>query len=84
MKIAFRDAQPIVDAADLGPLLGLEPREVQQKMRKGEITSRYEVGEGEDAGRVRLTFYYQNTRLRLIAGTDGMVLKRIRTPVRTR
>lgn len=81
MKIDVSTDQPTIDAADLGPLLGLEPAQVPQKMRDGEITSRFETGEGEDAGRFRLTFYHDDKRVRLTCGADGTVLSTIRTPV---
>lgn len=81
MKIDLTSHQPTVDAEDLGPLLGLDPAEVPAKMRSGDITSRYETGEGEDAGRVRLTFYHDGKRVRLTCDSDGTVLSTTRTPV---
>ncbi|MEX3313955.1 DUF6522 family protein [Sulfitobacter sp. PS-8MA] len=79
MKIEMQDGQPVIDAGDLGPLLGLEPAVVQEKMRRGEITSRYETGAGEDAGRFRLTFFHAVTRLRLTCAADGTVIQRSKT-----
>ena len=81
MKVALSDNGATVDAHDLGPLLGLDPADVPTKMRVGEITSRSEQGVDEDAGRIRLTFWYAGQRVRLICGADGTVLKttRIRT-----
>ncbi|MFK7940636.1 MAG: DUF6522 family protein [Roseovarius sp.] len=80
MKIDMSQGHPQIDAQDLGRLLGLPPKEVQAKMRAGDITSRYETGEGEDAGRFRLTFYYNAHRLRLTCAEDGEVLSTIRVP----
>uniref|UniRef100_UPI003A8E5A5F DUF6522 family protein n=1 Tax=Primorskyibacter flagellatus TaxID=1387277 RepID=UPI003A8E5A5F len=48
MKIEMDRGQPLIDAQDLGKLLGLDPADVQTKMRAGEITSRFETGEGEE------------------------------------
>jgi hypothetical protein len=79
MKIEIIDDQPVIDAHDLGPLLGLAPAEVQTKMREGEITSKYELGQDEDAGRFRLTFYYAAKRVRLTCAQDGTVISTIRT-----
>jgi hypothetical protein len=78
MKVDLSDTVATVDAHDLGPLLGLEPAEVPAKMRSGEITSRSEQGVDDDAGRVRLTFWYKGQRVRLICDTDGTVLKTTR------
>lgn len=82
MKVALTADGATVDAHDLAPLLGLEPSQVPEKMRSGEITSQSENGVGEDDGRVRLTFWYQDHRIRMICDQDGNVLKttRIRSP----
>ncbi|PVA06633.1 DUF6522 family protein [Thalassorhabdomicrobium marinisediminis] len=80
MKIDMTRGQPVVDAADLGPLLGVAPADVPTLMRAGEITSRFETGEGEDAGRMRLTFFYNGKRVRLTCTTQGEVLSTIKTP----
>ncbi len=81
MKVTLTESGATVDAHDLGPLLGLEPSEVPIKMRSGEITSQSEEGVDEDAGRIRLTFWYAGQRIRLICDNDGTVIKttRIRT-----
>ncbi|MFD2741157.1 DUF6522 family protein [Sulfitobacter aestuarii] len=79
MKIQMQEGQPVIDAADLGPLLGLEPAAVHEGMRRGEIISRYETGQDEDAGRFRLTFFYVGTRVRLTCAEDGTVISRSKT-----
>ena len=81
MKINMTDGQPVIDAVDLGPLLGLKPALVPQLMRSGEITSRFETGVDADAGRFRLTFYYEGQRIRLTCSEDGTVLSTTRAPV---
>lgn len=80
MKVTIDPSGATIDADDLGPLLGLEPAEVPAKMRSGEITSQSEAGSGTDAGRVRLTFWYGNQRVRLVCDLQGNVLKTTRTP----
>ncbi len=79
MKITMKDGQATVEAEDLGPLLGLAPADVQEQMRNGTITSRFETGVGEDAGRYRLTFHHQGRRVRLTCTGDGTVLTTTRT-----
>jgi len=81
VKINMENGQPLIEATDLGPLLGLEPALVPEKMRCGEITSRFETGEGEDAGKFRLTFYHNSKRIRLTCAQDGTVLSTSRIPV---
>ena len=81
MKIDLSNGQATVDAADLGPLLGLAPAQVPAKMRDGDITSRAETGVDADAGRFRLIFYYQNKRVRLTYDADGTVMSTSTTPV---
>ena len=79
MKVILTENGATVDAHDLAPLLGLEPAEVPIKMRAGEITSQSEIGIDDDAGKIRLTFWYSGQRIRLICDNDGSVLKTTRT-----
>jgi hypothetical protein len=83
MKIEINDGQPVVDANDLGPLLKIDPADVQEKMRQGEITSLYELGQDEDLGRFRLTFRYLGKRVRLTCNMDGTVISTIKTDTGT-
>jgi hypothetical protein len=78
LKVTLTPEGATIDAFDLGPLLGLTPAEVPEKMRAGEITSQSEHGQGEDTGRVRLTFWYQAQRVRFICDESGEVLKTTR------
>ncbi len=82
MKVTLTPQGATVDAHDLGPLLGLAPKEVPAKMRSGEITSQSEEGADEDAGRIRLTFWYADRRVRLVCDTEGVVLKTSRSTTR--
>ncbi len=63
-----------VDAEVVAKALKIAPRELQQRMREGTVTSRFEHGEGADAGRVRLTFYSDSRRARITADTSGAIL----------
>ena len=81
MNITMIEGQATVDAADLGPLLDLAPAEVPEKMRNGEITSPFENGIDDDAGRFRFTFYYDERRIRLTCNADGTVFPTSRTPI---
>ena len=78
MKLEPTDAGFAIDAKDLGRLLERAPEEVQRLMRNGAITSRFERGEGEDAGRSRVTFIDGDRRVRLTIRNDGEVLMRNR------
>jgi len=78
MKIDMSGDQPTIGARDLGQLLEVPPDEVQNLMRAGEVTSRFEIGEGEDAGKVRLTFFHRGRRVRLTCSKDGNVLSTTR------
>lgn len=74
MKVDMSSDQPTIDARDLGGLLDLPPDEVQTLMRAGKITSRFETGEGDDEGKVRLTFFHRGRSVRLTCSKDGTVL----------
>jgi len=78
MKVTLTETGATIDAHDLGPLLGLAPADVPARMRAGEITSQSEEGIDEDAGRLRLTFWYQGQRVRIICDAEGNVLKTTR------
>lgn len=80
MKIDLAGGKPTIDFVDLAVLLGVAPADVQEKMHSGEITSQFETGEGEDAGRFRLTFFYDAKRVRLTCDAEGTVLSTSRTP----
>ncbi|MEP0153831.1 DUF6522 family protein [Pseudophaeobacter sp.] len=81
MKIQMKDGQPTVDAMDVADLLGLSAADVQAKMRAEEITTRFETGVDEDAGRMRLTFFYHTTKVRLTCSQDGTLLRTQRTTI---
>ena len=64
-KIDLTEQGFIVEAQELAAAFGIEPGRVPELMRENRITTRCETGEGEDAGRHRLTFFFQHQALRL-------------------
>ena len=75
-KIEMSAGEIFVDAALLGPLLGLEPAEIPSLLRNRTITSFCERGTDADEGRYRLTFFHGNRRVRLIVDAAGLILRR--------
>ncbi|MFN3400683.1 MAG: DUF6522 family protein [Ferrovibrio sp.] len=78
MRILIEDGHPVVDAAEIAPLLDLDVATFQKMMQAGRIGTRTERGIGEDEGRLRLTLTSPSLRLRLTCGADGEVLKQSR------
>ncbi len=79
MKLEVENDRVVIDAFDLAPLIGCQPSDVPGLMRSGQITSVFEKGEGEDAGRFRVTFRFGATKVRFTCAEDGEVLSHIRT-----
>ena len=73
--IEFEDGAIQLDAGIVARGLGVDASRVQPLMRGGEITSLHERGEGEDAGRSRLTFFLGNRRFRLVVDDTGRVIE---------
>ena len=65
-----------IDASLVGELLDVSPADVQALMRRGQITSLCERGEGEHAGQYRLTFFYEGRRARLSVDDFGRIVRR--------
>ncbi len=74
--VRFEHGSPIVDAETIAQGLGIAADDVQSLMRSGEITSRCEVGQDQDAGSTRLTFFMRGSRFRIVVDDDGRVLRR--------
>lgn len=72
--VSFTEDGIVVDAEIIGRRFGVEPGSVPELMRSGTMTSRTESGEGEDAGRHRLTFFYRDRALRLVVNDSGEIL----------
>lgn len=83
-QIGIEDGRFVVDAALIAQAFGIPADLTRKLMRDGIITSRSERGEGSDAGRHRLTFYYRGRACRFVVDDSGRILKRLRfdTPAR--
>lgn len=85
MTAVSRDgADFVVEAPLLAETFGLTEAGVRAAMRAGDLTSRCETGEGEDAGRWRLTFHHRDRALRLVVDAAGTIHKRTTFPIRMR
>lgn len=72
--VTFAGADITVEAALVAGALALTEDELRERMRAGRIVTRCERGEGEDAGRWRLSFVDGGRILRLtVDGTGGLV-----------
>jgi hypothetical protein len=74
--MSFEHGSPIVDAETIAQGLGISVKDVHSLMRSGEISSRCEVGQDEDAGLTRLTFFLGGARFRLVVDAAGRVVRR--------
>ncbi|MDO5642952.1 MAG: DUF6522 family protein [Paracoccus sp. (in: a-proteobacteria)] len=69
----FTVAAPIIAEG-----LDLPEHAIARAMASGKITTQHERGEGADAGRFRLSFFYKNKVLRLTVDETGHILSRAR------
>ena len=74
--VEFDEHSLSIDAAIIGRGLNVEPSLVHVRMREGKITVLCERGLDEDAGRYRLTFFYENRRFRLVVDEEGNAVQR--------
>ncbi|MCF7701868.1 DUF6522 family protein [Loktanella sp. M215] len=81
MKLSLANGQVTVDGADLAPLLAMEPDGLRRKMRDGDVRILSETGEGDDAGRQRVTFWTKQWRVRLTCDAEGVVVKQSRARI---
>jgi hypothetical protein len=65
----------LIDASTLGRLLEVPPAAVMDLMQQKQITSLCERGEGTDAGRYRLSFFYKGRRARVYVDETGTVIR---------
>lgn len=68
------DGTCMVDAAILGPALGLSPAALMVELRAGLVYQVAERGIGADAGRMRLTFRYRHRELCVIVDRAGQIV----------
>jgi Family of unknown function (DUF6522) len=73
--VVFEEGAVSIDAAIVAKGLAIEPALVQPLMHEGKITSLYERGANEDAGRYRLTFFHQKRCLRLVIDATGNIVE---------
>jgi hypothetical protein len=59
----------------IGRGLNVEASLVPARIREGKITTLCERGFDEDAGRYRLTFFYENRRFRLVVDEEGNAIQ---------
>ncbi len=74
--VSFENGSPIVDAEMIAQGLGISAKDVHSLMRSGGITSRCEVGEDQDVGLTRLTFFLGGARLRIVVDAAGRIVRR--------
>jgi hypothetical protein len=65
------DGSFVLDAGRLAGRFGWSAQELRDLMRRGLVTSRVERGEGEDAGRWRLSVRCGNRRWQAVVLADG-------------
>lgn len=70
-----------VDAELIAECFHLDAARIPTLMRDGKIVARCERGEGEDAGRYRLTFLHRDQRLCLIVDEQGRVIETLTSGV---
>lgn len=84
MAISFEGGTVQVEAGLIAKGLQIDEAALREGMQQGLITTLCERGEGEDAGRFRLTFFSPTRRLRLVVGADGAVLQSSTAPFQRR
>jgi hypothetical protein len=78
--ITFTDQRIEIDAGLIARGLRMEPETLRTALRDGRVTRTVEKGEGEDAGRYRVTFYAPTRRLRLLFTDKGEILQTSSAP----
>ncbi|RYH06442.1 DUF6522 family protein [Tropicimonas sp. IMCC6043] len=80
MELEPTDNGFAIAPTDLGRLFDRDPDEMRQMMQDGSMTCLVERGEGDDAGRFRVTLRDDIRRVRLVVDADGKVLTTVRVP----
>lgn len=75
--IGFTDGAVNIEAQLIATGLRLDPAQVLPALRAGLLTGVCERGLEQDAGRFRLTFFYNGRGLRLTVDAQGKVLERL-------
>ena len=71
------DGSFVLDAERLAGRFGWSTEELRGLMRRGLVTSRVERGEGEDAGRWRVSALCGNRRWQAVVLADGTVVEEL-------
>lgn len=74
----------VVEADIIGEAFGIAASTVQGLMQANAITSRCEKGEGDDEGRWRLTFFYNNRAFRVTVDEASQIISQARFDVARR
>lgn len=74
--VEFQEGAIQIDAEVIAEGLAIEASQVQECLRQGKITTRYERGTGEDEGRHRITFFARHRRFRVTVDKTGAVVQR--------
>ncbi|MBV0892597.1 hypothetical protein KTN05_12125 [Paracoccus sp. Z118] len=72
--VSLRGGDAEIDAGVVAAAFGMTQEAFREEMQAGRIASQIERGEGEDAGRVRLTFYSETRRVRFTCDATGAVI----------
>lgn len=73
-KVELSENGFVVEAESIAEAFGIAAASVQGLMQSGAIKSRCEKGWGDDAGRWRLTFFYNNRAFRLKLDAASQVI----------
>lgn len=72
-SIQLSDGDIVVDAELLATCLDLSVASLREAMSAGDIRTLVENGEGEDSGRMRLTFRYKDRQFSILREPDGQL-----------
>lgn len=78
-SVEFADGEFTIEASVIAEAFGIDPALLQRLMREGKLTSRCERGLHQDAGRYRLTFFFDDRRFHVIVDAAGNLLERSAT-----
>ena len=73
--INFTDQTITIEADLVAKGLHVDPEALRMALRDGTVTRTVEKGEGDDAGRYRVTFFAPERRLRLLFTAEGQILQ---------
>ncbi len=78
-RVEIEECGVNIDASIIAEGFAIDPALVQPLMREGRLTSVCEHGRDRDAGRYRLTFFFDRQRFRLVTDAAGNILERSTT-----